>query len=190
LSLLVESMDVELCIRIDKRSAATLIRSSAGFQWKLTTGPNIIIIVIMHLLGLALAGCLASRDTRPYGGETSQAPGYRVTGNKVTAVSLNSADLETARNLRGGKDYDSGFGRATICRTRILLPCPVVTRAPPATRSSWVLFDLLRVLIGWEPSGRLANWPISLSLFRDSSFLELLRHCYPFLILHSWAGWP
>jgi hypothetical protein len=61
-------------------------------------------LIIIHLLGLAPAGCLVAPDNGPLAG-------YR-----------GGCDGCAKKPARRKKDHNSGFGRVAKCHTRIRLP--------------------------------------------------------------------
>jgi hypothetical protein len=74
-------------------------------------------VIIIHLLGLAPTGCLASPDNGAM---------HRQSGDcmklHTPTVPFNPLIWCTARKPRGEEDYDPGFGRVIICHTRTILP--------------------------------------------------------------------
>jgi hypothetical protein len=75
-------------------------------------------MIIIHLLGLAPAGCLAAPDSGPtdrQSGDCMQSSNpLRVTRYQGHAGPLQPADLVTTSNLLRGKDCDPGLGRTTF----------------------------------------------------------------------------
>jgi hypothetical protein len=73
--------------------------------------------IIIHLLGLAPAGYLASSASGPYGHYSRGASHIPFAGDDCLAVPLNLLNRQGEKTSAEEKDYDSGFGRVATCNT-------------------------------------------------------------------------